>query len=128
MLKKSIGSALLTIMSLFIFYACSNTDKEIEVPAGLNDPIASFSYSGNDGPAPVTIVFTNSSETIIADSAEYIWTFGENGQTSTEKNPIETFYNATNNAKVMLVTLEVRDLVSDRYQRRSQAITILPSK
>lgn len=128
MLKKSIFSSALIIMSLLIFNACSSKDKEIDIPAGSNDPIASFTYTGNDGPAPVTIVFKNSSETILADSAAYLWTFGDNGQMSTDKNPIETFYNATNNAKIMLVTLEVHDLVSDRYQRRSQAITILPKE
>lgn len=128
MLKKSIISSIFIVFTIFGFYSCSSKDKEIDIPAGLNDPIASFSYTGNDGPAPVTIVFTNSSETILADSAQYLWTFGENGHTSTDKNPIETFYNSTSNAKIMLVTLEVHDLVSDRYQRRSQAITILPSK
>lgn len=128
MKKNSIISTILIIISGFVFYSCSSDDKEIEIPAGLNDPIAAFTYTGNDGPAPVTIVFTNYSETILADSAEYLWTFGENGHSSTDKNPIETFYNATSNPNIMLVTLEVHDLVSDRYQRRSQAITILPSE
>lgn len=128
MIKKSIISVILIVISSLGFYACSNKDKDIEIPAGFNNPIASFSYTGNNGTAPVTIVFTNASETIMADSAAYLWTFGENGPTSTEKNPIHTFYNTTSNAKIKLITLQVHDLISDRYQRRSQSITILPSE
>lgn len=126
MIKKSIFSVLLMIVSILVFQACSDKETDIETPTGYNDPIASFSYTGNDGPAPVTIVFTNGSETILADSAAYLWAFGENGPSSTEKNPTYTFYNNTNNARSILVTLQVHDLISDRYQRRSLAITILP--
>ncbi len=128
MRKNYIFSTVLITLSIVFFISCSKKDENIEIPTGFNDPIASFSYTGNDGPSPVTIVFTNASETIIADSAEYLWTFGEDGPTSTDKNPIHTFYNNTSNPKTKLITLQVTDQVSGRFQRRSQSLIILPSE
>lgn len=112
---------------LSAFLSCTKSDNNVDIPVGYEYPVASFSYTGNDGPAPVQIQFTNTSETIIADSCIFTWTFGENGPSAHDKNPVHTFYNATNSEKVFLVSLEVHDLVSDLIQRRSIAITVKPS-
>ncbi len=111
---------------LLAVVAISCETKEVIVDPGYKYPVAAFSYTGNDGPAPVTIQFNNYSETIVTDSCHYTWTFGENGPTSTEKNPVHVFTNTTSNAKVYLVTMRVHDLVSNLSQARSIPIEVQP--
>jgi len=74
--------------SLILFaaiFGCNTKDATNDVNPGAKYPVAAFSYTGNDGPAPVEIQFTNHSETIITDSCSYLWKFGEHGPTSTKK-------------------------------------------
>jgi PKD repeat protein len=106
----------------------SCTTKEVPISPGYKYPIAAFSYTGNDGPAPVTIQFTNYSETIITDSCDYLWTFGTNGPNSMEKNPTHVFSNGGSDVKVYMVSLKVIDLVSNLSQTRSIPIEIQPSE
>ena len=109
---------------LILTISCTKKEKEIIYNPGYEYPIAAFTYSGNDGPAPVTIQFANYSETIHIDSVRYLWKFGEGGEQSTDKNPTHTFYNTTSNDKNVLVKLTVFDLISDLSQTKSQNIVI----
>jgi len=73
-----------------LFVGCSKTDVEV-VP----DPVANFSFSGDNNFAPNSVVFLNSSE----NSSINVWDFGD-GSTSSEKNPTHIFskggtYNVT---------------------------------
>lgn len=124
---KYIFSSLFTIIVLASLISCDKGTVK-EPSAGLEYPVAAFSFTGNEGPAPVDIQFSNYSETIIEDHCTYEWTFGENGPNSDEKNPMHTFYNNTSSTKVFLVTLEVLDLESNLSQRRSIAIQVLPAE
>lgn len=117
-------SLLLSItISVLVFYSCQE-DKVIEPDITLQYPVAAFDFIGNDSPSPVTVQFINKSETIIPDSATYVWTFGEDGPQSSQKDPTFTFNNPGSNPKVYLVTLKVTDLVSNLSQARSLGIEI----
>ena len=117
-----------SILSLIIILAsCNKEDNKVEYSESNKYPVAAFSFTGNDGPAPVTIQFSNHSESINPDSVNYVWTFGENGPTSEEKNPVQTFYNNTSNGMTKQITLRVFDQVSGYSQARSIAITIEPA-
>lgn len=118
---------LLLIIVLTLSISCNKSDV-IEPAPGLEYPVAAFSFTGNDGPAPVNIQFTNYSETIIEDYCTYTWTFGENGASSDEKNPLHTFYNNSASTITVLVTLKVLDLESNLSQSRSIPIEILPAE
>ncbi len=87
----------------------------------VNTPIAGFSWSGNDGPAPVTVQFTNSSEN--ADKFE--WNF-DDGQSSSEREPQHTFNNSSSEPKNFNVVLKVTDTYSGLFNRRSRVIVIQP--
>jgi len=118
------------VFSLILFAAisgCNTKDVTNDVDLGYKYPVAAFSYTGNDGPAPVEIQFTNYSETIITDSCSYLWKFGEHGPTSTSKDPIHTFNNNSAGTTTVLVSMTVHDLVSDLSQTRSVAIDIKPA-
>jgi len=114
------------VLALVLTISCTKSEKEIDYNPGYEYPVAAFTYSGNDGPAPVTIQFANYSETIHIDSVQYLWKFGEGGEQSTEKNPSHTFYNTTSNAKNVLVKLTVFDLISDLSQTKSLNLVISP--
>ncbi|MCK5775207.1 MAG: PKD domain-containing protein [Bacteroidales bacterium] len=112
------------VLLFVLAISCTKKEKEITYNPAYEYPIAAFTYSGNDGPAPVTIQFANYSETIHIDSVRYLWVFGEGGEQSTDKNPTHTFYNTTINDKNVLVKLTVFDLISDLSQTKSQNIVI----
>jgi len=116
------------ITVLLLIASCTKKEAEIPYNPGNEYPVAAFDYSGNDGPAPVTIHFHNHSETIHEDSVRYLWQFGENGAESVEKDPVHTFYNTTSNDMNVLVKLTVFDLISDLSQTKSQNIVIAHSK
>jgi len=120
------SSIILIVIVLLI--SCSKKEKIIEYNPAYEYPIATFSYSGNDGPAPVTVHFTNYSETINKDSASYEWSFGQYGPVSYEKDPVYTFYNTTNKALSKQVSLTVNDLISGLSQTRTVVLLIQPSK
>lgn len=123
-MKKS----LIGLFAIVLFVlSCSKEDTPKENYDLYTFPIASFTYTGNDGPAPVVIQFENYSETINQDSTHYLWTFGYNGPESTEKNPTHTFHNNTSSARTLQITMTVFDEISDKSQTRSIPITILPA-
>jgi PKD repeat protein len=122
-MRKTLSIMLLLIASMVFFQSCKE-EKAIEPDISLQYPVAAFTFSGNDGPAPVTVQFINKSETIVTDSCVYTWTFGENGPQSNIKNPSYTFSNSSSETKIYLVTLEVQDLVSGLSQARSLGVEI----
>lgn len=119
-----------SILLILVFALSISCDKStvVEPSAGLQYPVAAFSYTGNEGSAPVDIQFTNYSETIIKDYCTYEWTFGADGPNSSEKDPMHTFYNNLSTPKIVLVTLEVVDLESNLSQKRAVSIEILPAQ
>jgi PKD repeat protein len=70
-------------------YGCSDSVSLSGVESYLV-PIANFSVSGTEGCTPLSVTFNNSSYQ--TQSPSYLWTFG-NGNTSTQINPTEVYYN-----------------------------------
>jgi PKD repeat protein len=66
----------------FVLFSVSLSNCKKDPPA----PVAGFTFSGNEAPAPCEIIFTNTS----TNSSSYIWDFGD-GTTSTEQNTKHTF-------------------------------------
>lgn len=122
-MKKPLLYSFILVLFLSVWVACEK-ETTIEPDISFQYPVAAFSYTGNEGPSPVTIQFINHSETIIPDSCIYTWTFGEDGPQSNLKNPSHTFTHTGSDSKNFLVTLHVKDLVSNLSQARSQAILI----
>jgi PKD repeat protein len=116
---KALFTALPVVLLSVIFTSC--TKKEDVPDYYVNTPIAGFSWTGNEGPAPVTIQFINTSE----NSDQFEWNFGD-GQTSTQRDPVHTFNNGTNEPKNYNVVLKATDTYSGLFQRRSQVIVIQP--
>lgn len=115
--------SLFAICSILLVSSCTKVDEEDQKNVGtLTLPIASFSFSGNEGPAPVTVAFNNSSEY----SDQWQWTF-HNGSTSNEFEPSFTYHNNTGEDKTFLVTLTATDTYTGETSTRSKSILILPS-
>jgi PKD repeat protein len=110
-----ISALLITIL----IYSC--TSKEDKPDYYVNTPIAGFSWTGNDGPAPVNVQFVNTSQ--YSDLFE--WDF-DDGQTSSAREPQHTFYNSSNMPKNFNVVLKATDSSSGLFQRRSRVIVIQP--
>jgi len=111
-----------------LFLVSCNKDDKIETPNSGEYPVAAFSFTGNEGPAPVTVYFTNYSEVINPDSCEYTWTFGENGPQSHDENPSFTFYNNGTQTINYPVNLLVHDLISDKSQARTILVPVEPAQ
>ncbi len=105
---------------LFLLTACQ--EKEDQPDYYTNTPIAGFSWTGNEGPAPVTVQFINLSE----NADKFDWEFGD-GQISTEHSPEHTFNNFTDEPKNFLVVLKATDTYSGLFQRKSRVIVIQPA-
>ena len=116
-----------TIYILFlsaILFSCGKSDEgDITNVGSLTNPIASFSFSGNDVPAPVTVMFTNSSQY----SDAYEWEFGDGSAPSTEFSPSHKYYNTSGEPKSFLVKLTATDTHSGLSKTGSRSIVILPS-
>jgi PKD repeat protein len=111
---------ILPVVLLSVFF--NSCTKQEDLPDYyVNTPIAGFSWTGNEGPAPVTVQFINTSE----NSDQFEWTFGD-GQTSTQRDPVHTFNNSSSEPKNFNVVLKATDTYSGLYQRRSQVIVIQP--
>ncbi len=87
----------------------------------VNTPIAGFSWTGNEGPAPVTVQFVNTSQ----NADQFEWNF-DDGQTSSQRDPVHTFNNNTSEPKNFNVVLKATDSNSGLFQRKSQVIVIQP--
>jgi PKD repeat protein len=85
-------------------------------------PIASFYFTGNEGNAPVTVTFHNTSQY----SDKWEWKF-ENGATSSEFEPTRTYYNNTGKDKTFLVVLTAIDTPTGESNTRSKTILVHPS-
>ena len=106
-------------MIFLIITACTKGDDEPDYY--VNTPIAGFSWTGNEGPAPVTVYFLNTSE----HADQFAWDFGD-GYTSTEHSPQHTFHNGGLEPKNYLVILKATDSGTGLFQRRSQVVVIQP--
>ena len=97
--------------------------KEKDEPSDyyVNTPIAGFSWTGNDGPAPVTVQFINISE----NADQFEWDF-DDGSVSTQTDPQHTFYNSSSEPKNFNVILKATDSNTGLFQRRSRVIVIQP--
>jgi len=109
-----------SLLILFVFSVSCNKNED-QPDYYVNTPIAGFSYTGNDGPAPVTIQFYNTSQ--YADQFE--WSI-DNAPFSTERDPAHVFHNAGSEVKTFLVTLKATDSSSGQYQRKSKSIAVQP--
>lgn len=108
----------------FILVSCAKEDESNKTNVGsLTNPIASFSFSGNDGPAPVTVTFTNTSQY----SDAYEWDFGDGSPTSNTHSPTHKYYNTSGEPKSFLVKLTATDTQSGLSNTRSKSIKIDPS-
>jgi PKD repeat protein len=104
---------------MIMFSFC--TEKEDVPDYYVNTPIAGFSWTGNEGSAPITVQFINLSE----NADQFEWNFDDGG-TSTESDPQHTFYNSSSKPKNFNVVLKATDSYSGLFQRRSRVIVIQP--
>ncbi len=110
------------LILFFVFTACNKDDGDDHNLGTLTDPVASFSWTGNDTPPPVIIQFINSSQ--YADT--YEWNFGDNSMTSTVKNPTHTYHNTSNKPRNYTITLKSIDSKTDKENIRSRVLVVQP--
>ena len=114
----------LGILFIALAVSCTFCNKNEDIPDFyVNTPIAGFDWTGNEGPAPVTVQFINTSE--YADKFE--WTFGDGGS-STAHDPVHTFHNSGTEPKNYNVILKATDSSTGQFQRKSRVIVIQPAK
>ena len=114
---------LLGVFILFIIVSCAKVDEADRTNVGtLTMPVASFYYTGNDSPAPVTVTFHNTSQ--YCD--QYLWTF-HNGATKSEHSPSFS-YPKLDEDKSYLVTLKVTDSGTGETDTRSKSVLIPGTK
>jgi PKD repeat protein len=118
-IKRTESVILLILILFFLVISCQK--KKDNPDYYVNTPIAGFSWTGNEGPAPVTVQFVNTSE----NADQFEWDFSD-GQISTERDPQHTFHNSGIEPKNYLVVLKATDSYSGLYQRRSRVIVIQP--
>jgi len=122
--KLITNKSVLHLMQVFVLVlaliACTTQEDQPD-NYYVNTPIAGFSWTGNDGPAPVNIQFINSSQ----NADQFEWIFGD-GQVSNESDPQHTFYNSTAEPKNFNVILKATDSGSGLFQRKSRVIVIQP--
>lgn len=118
----------ITILLIFtiaiLLTGCAKVDEEDRKNVGtLTLPVASFYFTGNEGPAPVTVTFHNTSQY----SDKWLWTF-HNGSTSSEFEPVFTYSNNSGEEKTFLVTLKATDTYTGETNTRSKSVLVLPSE
>jgi PKD repeat protein len=122
---KAIRSIFCIIIFGLIIASCAKEDEGDKANVGtLTYPVASFSFSGNEGPAPVNVTFKNTSQ--YSDAFE--WDFGDGSAKSTEFSPTHTYNNSTGNEKTYTVKLTATDTPTGLSNTRSRVITIKPGK
>jgi PKD repeat protein len=117
--KDSVLNIALIFMLCFVAGSCQPKDDPPDVY--VNTPIAGFTWTGNEGTAPVTIQFVNTSE----NSNQFEWDFGDY-QTSSERDPQHTYHNSSSEPKNYLVVLKATDSGTGLFQRKSHVIVIQP--
>ena len=111
------------VLVLFVLLGCAKVDEQDRQNVGtLTMPVASFYFTGNEVPGPVTVTFHNTSQY----SDQYLWTF-HNGATSTEHSPSFNYPNIGEDESY-LVTLKVTDSGSGETDTRSKSVLILSAK
>ncbi len=122
-MKNTPLTILLIGLTIILYTGCEKADEADRANVGtLTYPIASFSYSGNNGPAPVVITFTNTSQY----SNSFKWSFGD-GTLSYKHTPEPHRYdNNTMEPKNFMVVLTAEDTISGLTNTRSQPILVLP--
>lgn len=112
------------IVAISLLMGCTKADEQDQANVGtLTLPIASFYFTGNEGNAPVEVMFHNSSE--YCDQWE--WTF-HNGSKSSEFEPSFTYHNNTGIDQTFIVSLKVTDSGTGKTNTRSKSVLIHPSK
>lgn len=117
--NRSVLLIIQTALILMLLNSC--TEKEDKPDYYINTPIAGFSWTGNDGPAPVTVQFINTSQ----NADQFEWNF-DDGQVSSARDPIHTFNNGSNEPVNRLIVLKATDSSSGLFQRISKVIVIQP--
>ncbi|MFO7614231.1 MAG: PKD domain-containing protein [Bacteroidales bacterium] len=121
MKSRTNGLILLLAAMQIALSLISCTGKDDPPDIYINTPIAGFTWTGNDHPAPVTVQFVNTSE--YADQFE--WDFGD-GQSSTQRDPQHTYYNTSGQPRNFTVILKATDPGTGMFQRQSKVIVIQP--
>jgi hypothetical protein len=120
--RPKLPTFLMIGLEIALFLVIASCDKPKDNPDYYtNTPIAGFDWTGNDGPAPVTVSFTNSSE----NADQFEWDFGD-GYNSTTHSPQHTFHNGGPEPKNFLVILKATDSSTGLFNRRSRVIVIQP--
>jgi PKD repeat protein len=117
--KEVATNITLIILIYFVTGSCQPKDDPHDVY--VNTPIAGFTWTGNNGAAPVTIQFVNTSE----NANQFEWDFGDY-QTSTARDPQHTYQNTSSEPKNLLVVLKATDSGTGLFQRKSHVIVIQP--
>lgn len=104
------------LLAILLIASCGDDDSD-------QTPYADFQWTGNEGPAPVTVQFINKS--LWANT--YQWDFGD-GSTSTEFEPVHVFFNTTGEPKDYTVRLMAIDINTALYNGRSKVIKVLPTE
>lgn len=115
--------SIISVATLTLMLSASSCNKNPDDGDPATTPIASFTWIGNETPAPVEVQFINSS----LNANLYEWEFGDGG-VSTEKDPVHTYFNTSGETKDFIVVLKAIDNSTGLFQRRSKLIQILPSK
>jgi len=118
-LTRSFLMIIKSVLIIMIVSSCKEKDEPSDYY--INTPIAGFSWTGNDGPAPVTVQFINTSE----NADQFEWDF-DDGSVSTQTDPQHTFYNSSSEPKNFNVILKATDSNTGLFQRRSRVIVIQP--
>lgn len=113
---------LVIALVIFVLASCAKVDEEARKNVeSLTYPVASFTFSGNEGPAPVDVSFHNSSE--YCD--KYEWTF-HNGSKSDAFEPTFHYVNGETSDITYLVTLTVTDSGTGLTNTRSKSVVVHP--
>ena len=126
MMRDKVFSRLLLLIAgelFFLFMLLSCKKEESKPDYYINTPIAGFSWTGNESPAPVTVQFINTSE----NADQFEWDFGD-GHVSAEYSPLHTYYNSGDEPKNFLVILKATDSYSGLFQRKSKVLVVQPGK
>ena len=112
---------ILLLISSFVMMigSCKKSAEKTDYYTDL--PIAGFTWTGNDGAAPVTVSFVNTSEN--ADS--YEWNFGD-GYSSIQRDPQHVYHNTGTDSVLYLVVLKATESTSGFFDRKSKTIVIKP--
>lgn len=114
-------SFLISIVLLVVMTTSTSCNKDKTGDGYVDTPIAGFTWTGNEFPAPVEIQFVNTS----LNANYYEWDFGDGGE-SNDKDPKHTYFNTSGDIKTFQVTLKAIDLNTGLFQRKSKVLQILP--